>query len=409
MTETGKDPLWLHVLIAAAFGCLAAVRLGIPTAPYFDEIHYLPAARGLLDMSVYLNREHPLLGKELLAFGIWAFGDDAIGWRIMPLGFGVLTVFAATRALWFASRSAVASTAYAILLATGFLLFVQSRIAMLDIFMLGFVAVAAWQFAAAWSGGRNASRGFALCGIALGCAMAAKWNAVSVAILPGIAFAWCWLRDGRAPVGLPLGALLLGGVPLAVYAVTYLPVWFFADSANVPAGLFALHLDILSLQQSVTSPHPYQSVWTDWMLNRRSIWYLYERIDSAQRGVLLVGNPVTSLLALPALLWCVWVGVRRNASAELAVAVGFAASLGLWIVADKPIQFYYHYLLPSCFAFAALALALDSIWKQGHRWPLLVTLPVSCGVFAWFYPILGAAPLTGSDAFTKWMWLESWI
>ena len=41
----------------------------------------------------------------------------------------------------------------------------------------------------------------------------------------------------------------------------------------------------------------------------------------------------------------------------------YAASLGLWIVAAKPVQFYYHYLLPSMALLAGLALALDELWR----------------------------------------------
>ena len=39
------------------------------------------------------------------------------------------------------------------------------------------------------------------------------------------------------------------------------------------------------------------------------------------------------------------------------VALLYLLTLGFWIVAAKPIQFYYHYLLPSMFLLAALALA----------------------------------------------------
>ena len=32
----------------------------------------------------------------------------------------------------------------------------------------------------------------------------------------------------------------------------------------------------------------------------------------------------------------------------------------------------------------------------------------SVGVFAWFFPILNAAPLDGPRAFEHWMWVSSW-
>lgn len=71
-------------------------------------------------------------------------------------------------------------------------------------------------------------------------------------------------------------------------------------------------------------------------------------------------------------------------------------------------QFYYHYLVPSTALLAALALALDAWWRGGHRAAALTVLAGSCATFAWFYPILSAAPLSGEQAFNRWMWIDSW-
>jgi dolichyl-phosphate-mannose--protein O-mannosyl transferase len=100
--------------------------------------------------------------------------------------------------------------------------------------------------------------------------------------------------------------------------------------------------------------------------------------------------------------------VARGHKAALAVFVLYAVALGTWIVAAKPVQFYYHYLLPGTFLLAALALALDAIWQRGNRWLPLAVLAGSAGFFAWFFPILTAAPLAGEMSFLDYAWLESW-
>ncbi|RYF68831.1 MAG: DUF11 domain-containing protein, partial [Cytophagaceae bacterium] len=87
-------------------------------------------------------------------------------------------------------------------------------------------------------------------------------------------------------------------------------------------------LMMLRMQESVIKPHPYQSTWTDWIIDRRAIWYLYEPADGAQRGVLLIGNPLTMLLGLPAMLWCAWAAWAHKRVDALAVALIYAASLG---------------------------------------------------------------------------------
>jgi hypothetical protein len=250
--------------------------------------------------------------------------------------------------------------------------------------------------------------------------MASKWNAVPVAALPGLAFlavrvrsaGWRCLTARRGP---PIGgmtlaeaAVWLGLLPVAVYALTFAPYAILKQGAVGPTGLLALHQRMLTLQEEVLPHHTYQSVWYEWVLNWRAIWYLYEPIDGAQRGVLMVGNPLTMLIGLPAVVWCAWTGVARQRWDALAVFALYVASLGLWVVAAKAVQFYYHYMLSSVFLIAALALALDALRRRGWRWLPRLVIAVSSALFVFFWPILTAAPLGGHDAFLTWTWLHSW-
>jgi len=425
-----RDPLGWCLALTGLFALVAGWRLAIPSIPYFDEVHYLPAARELLRLAetghgALLNREHPMLGKELIALGMAIFGDNPLGWRIMPLAFGTLTLFAGMRALWHASGDRFACGAFGVLLATGFHLFVQSRIAMLDFAMAGFLAVAAWQFAGACAEPEKARWRLALTGIALGCAMGAKWNAIPLAVLPGLAFLAARAGAGRrrlflsrrgAPVpGITLveAFVWLGVVPLVTYALTFAPAYWMGEylrpSPLAELGLIGFHGEILALQQQVLAPHTYQSTWAQWVLNVRGIWYLYEAVDGAQRGVLLIGNPLTMLAGLPALAWCLVSGWAQRDWAKLGSVIGYAAALGLWLIAPKPVQFYYHYFVPSFFLLAALALALSDLRRLPHGgWPAWGMLAASAGFFALFYKILAAAPLMGEASFLKWAWLTGW-
>ena len=433
-----RDPIGWHLALTLAFLALASVRLTIPSAPFFDEVHYLPAARELLALSEPRNVEHPPLGKEILALSMALLGDDPLGWRAMPLAFGTLALFAAMRAMWFASCSRTASLLTGFYLATGFPLIVHARIAMLDIFMGGFLMLGLWMCAGAVREPESARRRLPLAGAALGAAMACKWNAVPLAAVPGVGFLairmwstraqFLWTRRGAPVPGVTLAEafLWLGLLPLAVYALSYWPFPLFATpepsfiGRNYLGALVALHERMLELQTQLKTPHPYQSTWPQWVINWRAIWYLYEPVDGSQRGVLLVGNPLTMLAGLPALAWCAFAGagglagVKRVGGgqgpqhAALAVAVLYAASLATWIIAPKPVQFYYHYLLPSTFLLAALALATERLWQRGNRVLAAGLMLGSGGLFAYFYPILTAAPLAGEQSFLRWAWLASW-
>lgn len=414
------DPWKWNLALAAGFMALASVRLTIPSAPFFDEVHYLPAARAFLSGEGVTNIEHPPLAKLLMAGGIAVFGDNPLGWRLPSLFFGTLALLAACRAMWFASQTRAASVLTGVFVGTNFLLFVHARIAMLDVFMVAFTMLALWMCAGAVRQHETARWRLAVAGLALGAAMASKWGAIPLAVLPGLAFlaARVWSAKARfltATRGWPIGGmalweagLWLGAVPLAVYALSFAPYLMFDTLPAHVTGLASFHREMLAMQTQVPLPHPYQSVWWQWAGNIRSIWYLYEEIDGAQRGVMLIGNPVTMLAGLPALAWCAWAWLRQGRPDCAALAVLYAASLALWVVAPKAVQFYFHYFLPAMFLSAALALACERLWQRGERLVPTSLVGGACAAFAFWFPILSAAPLDGGQAFLDWAWTEGW-
>ena len=429
--------------IAFAFLVLLWLRLHLPTRIYFDEVHYVKAARELLLMARPINAEHPMVGKEFLALALRLFGDTPQSWRIFPALFGTLGLFAFSRALWLASGRTFATLAGTILLASNFLWFVMSRIAMLDMFMASFAMLAMWMLAGAVRLPEQGRWRLMLAGVFLGLSLGSKWNVVAAAALPGLAFLVLRVkRHGRgallATTGAPVpgislaeAGLWLGTLPLLVYFITFLPTFFYAAHPVRPLHLIEYQGYMLKLQHSVIKPHPYQSVWWQWMFDIRAIWFLYDNIDGAQRGVVLLGNPLTLWAGLPACLWCLWTGIGGGIGRRiggklggglgrdrhprrwdaLAAALFYLVSIGMWVANGKPVQFFYHYLLPGAYLMACLALALDALWHRTDRWRWLApaTLVLSLALFAWFFPILSAAKLCcGRRSFEWWMWLPTW-
>ncbi|WP_159981669.1 MULTISPECIES: phospholipid carrier-dependent glycosyltransferase [unclassified Novosphingobium] len=418
-----RDPLGWCLLIVALFQALALWRIGTPTRYYFDEIHYVPAALKLLDL-IPANREHPLLGKEVIAGLIHLLGDRPLAWRLGPALFGGLGLFAFARLNWHLTQRRRATIAATALLATNFMWFVQSRIAMLDMISAGLCMVGLWQFAAALRARRTGPARLHLIasGMALGLCLGAKWSAAPALMMPGLAFLILRLREtgamrigrrGAGPIkGITLteAALWLGLFPLAVYWATYLPAMFYPHHAVSPWGVIEQHELMIRLQDSVKKPHPYRTYWYQWVADWRGIWYLFENVDGAQRGIVMIGNPLSMIAGLFALVWGLWASAFRRRWDVLAFVVLYAACLGMWIVNGKPVQFYYHYLLPGAFLMAVLALALDSLWDRRGRGPKVATgvMILALALFALFYPILSGWPLPFKSAYNFWMWLPSW-
>lgn len=420
--SSDEDPAAWCAVLCVFFLALVWHRLGLPAKIMFDEVHYVPAARKLL-AGVRANPEHPLLGKELIAAAIRWLGDKPLYWRVPSALFGAFGLYAFSRLMWFISGRAIATYLALVLVATDFAWFIQSRIAMLDMFMAALGMAGLWLFASAIRRPDQGRLRLAGAGLALGLAIGAKWSVVPAAMLPGLTFAgwklkdagprFLWARDGGPVPGVTLveAAVWLALVPALAYWATFWPAFHYTTGAIDWKDPVGWHKYMLQLQDSVVKLHPYRTVWYQWVGDWRGIWYYYERFQGVQRGVLLIGNPFSMIAGLAGLAWCVWAAVRRARWDAAALAALYAVSLAMWPISGKPIQFYYHYLLPGTFLMGCLALALDPLFRREDRWWWAGPASVAAAVlmFIYFYPIISAAELHGGrQSFTEWMWLDSW-
>lgn len=417
-----QDPAAWCGAITVFFLALVWWRLAIPHEIYFDEVHYVNAARKQLD-HIRVNPEHPMLAKTILAMMIEWLGDRSLVWRIPSAVGGALGLFAFSRIVWFASGSARAAIIATALVATDFFWFIHSRIAMLDMTMASLAMLAGWQLAAAVRLPHQGRWRLALGGVLMGLSLGAKWSVAPLLALPGLTFlilklrdnGWrfAWARSGGPVPGISLieAGLWLGLVPLAVYWATFWPAFHWAARPVDPWDPLGWHQHMLMLQDSVKKPHPYRSVWYQWISNWRAIWYLYKEVEGAQRGIVLIGNPFTMYAGLVALVWAAIEAVQHRRKDLIAFIALYVASLLFWAFSSKPVQFIYHYLLPSTFLMAILALALDAAGERKDRWRRLMPIGIGLSVimFAVFYPIISAFPLCcGRPSFEFWMWLPRW-
>lgn len=406
-----QRPVLLALLIGIATLLLFAIGIDRPSKLTFDEVHYIPATRTLIDLSHPVNIEHPLLGKILIALGMLIFGDNPLGWRAMACLAGTLTivgVYGFTLLLTRATRPALFAALFAVL---GQLVFVQARIGMLDAFLGLFLVWAGVAFLAAMqSDSRRAARYWAACAALLGCAVAVKWAAVPYVALAAGAF--LWLRRGRAGrfggMRWLSGLAILGAVSIGTYFLTFTPAFFYTTNPLTLARLLPFQFEMWKLQTQILTPHGYQSDWWSWPLLIRPIWYFYESDQGAMRGVLLIGNPAIMWGGLVAVAACWWAGLREKAGTPLAVAMLWTFSLAIWAVIPKSLGFYYYYYLSGIILAVVLAVAFHH-WrgkvKRNDEWFLVLCV----GLFAYFYPILAALPLAGKYGFQRWTWFPSWI
>ena len=428
---------------------LFLTHISYPRGYNFDEAHYIPAAKQFLHQETngIKNREHPPLAKAIMAVGIGLFGDRPLGWRYMSALFGSLTLIGIY--LWALVLFKNQSTAMfaALLTLVNQLLYVQARIATLEVFMFAFMTFALVCFCAAWSTKTQGPPVYRLClgaGLFFGLAMACKWAAV----VPWVS-AWClivlvrilrrwktifqaesrwrgrqpgfedWyapgLFDGIGNVRLALALVL---VPVGVYFLSFLPYLLLRQADGTSYGLldfFPLQLAMWRDQASVVTAHPYMSQWTSWPLMTRPIWFAFDKEGpDIFRCVVFLGNPLIMWGGLAALVYCLWgLAAHRSRAAFLIIAFYAAFYLG-WAFIPRRVSFYYYYYPAGMTLSLAIAFCFHA-WETGQtslpgrlhffRWAFLTACVL---VFAFFWPVLSAVRVSLAGYYLR-MWLKSWV
>lgn len=360
---------WLGPLaMAAVAAVLRLVGLNHPHSLVFDETYYVKDAFTLdrfgfatqwdpEDEDVGVNPNfvagdyhemtdkasyvvHGDVGKWLIALGMRLFGaDNGLGWRFSAAVAGVLCVLLLGRIAFHLFRSAVLATTASGYLALDGVSVVNSRTALLDVFLTLFVLVGLWallrdrdqtraRLAARlgrapdpWSdpwGPPTGMRWWLLvAGVALGVAAGVKWSGFYAAAAFGIT-AFLWDLQARRAVGvrLPVGAAVMrGGIPaflalVPATLVTYTATWFswFTHPGAYMRGWAAgqrdsgvvvprdwlpdtlnswvqYHLQMLEFHRTLESEHSYMAHPAGWLLQIRPTSYFWE--DLTEKGVVV--------------------------------------------------------------------------------------------------------------------------
>lgn len=429
-------------------GLLRIIRVNAPGRVVFDEFFYArdacwyvkasKSACGLTNLVVTdrevdrwlrvyseLTPEHPPLGKWLIGTGIRIFGYGPGAWRLASVFAGTLTI----ALLYLLARKLLASTVGATvaagLLAIDFLHFVQSRLAMLEIFQTLF-AVAAFLFCAydrdEIKPPRDTGRATTLparlwhrrwrvaAGVAAGTAAASKLSGWLIVVAVVLLIS-AWEIEARKSLGIG-GALrrtiseegssiigLLLVAPILVYAATYvgrlhgsLLAWPWTQGSWVHE-----FWDRQKYMLEFNSPRfagPTSPLWSVPMLQRPAL-YFREGGSARDRVILSFGDPLVWWPSFAALFYAAWRWLRgrRAAAPEGVILLGFLSTYGSWLLLTQARgQLFLYYFTPAV-PFACLALgyaASRAVTSRAGRNAVAALAAISLLAFAFFYPVLAA-------------------
>lgn len=452
------------VALAIVGGGAAIIRLaGLsrPVGLVFDEIFYAQNACryviGTPDCGIdqLASRAHPPLGNWIIGLGIKLFGYDEFGWRVMAAvagTVGVLLLYLLVRRL-LRDAPPVAGTVGAFgaagLLAADLLHLVQSRIAMLDVFVTTFVIAAvlfavldrdrrqlqAWERTpAGWASALALNRPWRLAtGVALGAAVAVKWSGAYLAVgLIPLIVAWEVGRRRRPDPGAPArpwaeaawlaireeaprSVVLLGLVPVLVYLASYIGrmpgelIGLPWQEGTVWRGIWDHQQAMLTFHTQLPGNHPYESPPWAWLLIKRPVAYWFSVDGGTYREILAIGSPLAWAVAAAAFAWAAVRWARAGWSVwrpELVMLVAALATYLPWLVlqGDRNEVFIWYILptLPFLYGAAGLGVAWAWQWISGRITTGIVAVAV-LAMFAFFFPVATALPME-PDAWRARMW-----
>ena len=404
----------------------AALLIGITTPDkfVFDEVHYVPAARQMLEPvmpSPMLNPMHPPLAKQIIAFSIHVFGDNPLGWRYPGTLFGALAIVAIYLCALALFASPSAAIAAALIAFFNQMLFVMARTAMLDVFALSFslFGIAAFLF------GFRQTRPqllFALSGLAFGLAAACKWSglfplATCIVIVAAIRLMQSWHTqfadakesDWYRPDLWPAFrahhfAIAFVLLPLLSYLSSFVALYGLS-----PAELVEAQRRIFTDNTtSAIAGHTYMSSWPSWPFLVRPVWFLFDNLGNGTiSAVMLLGNPLVlwpALLALVVTLRDFIIARRWDAFLVLAFYLGPYLA---WALLPRALAFIYYYL-PS--ATTASLMLVYVLRREGvPRWLLWAFVAVALAGFAAMLPVSAAFVGTTMKTFNRLMVFQNWI
>lgn len=400
--------------------------LGRPGVLVFDEAFYAPDAADLLRWgSEHGQPVHPPLGKWLIAGGIRVFGFTPLGFRLPSVVAGaVLCALVVHVTERLTGRLDLAVAAGALMVLDG-LVFVTSRLALLDVFVAVFVTAAFALTVAAWQSQPDHRRVRRM-GIgavaAVGVGIGVKWSAAPALL---VVFTVLVVLDRRlVPPGRPrrrawaITAAVTVMLPAAIYVLAFGPRELGHDRVG-PRQLLAEQARVARFHRDLRPTNRYAASARSWLAQTApaALYLLRCPAASATRAssgpcrgsgrrtegrILAAPNPVVWLIGLAG---AAAIGVLVCKGDRMAaIIVGFGATQWVpWLLTRREsYSFYAVTLIP--FMVIAAGYSAASLPRRTRTAALAASVVLASAAFVLLLPIWTGRQLDPgrASALTSW-------
>jgi dolichyl-phosphate-mannose--protein O-mannosyl transferase len=431
-----RKDLAILLLIVAITIFIRIYDLSLPDKVYFDETHYVPAARAYLEGKEDPNYIHPPLAKEIMAGFMKLYGDDPIGWRAGSVAFGTLMVILMYLMGIMMFQSRFIAIFSASLLSVDFLHIVQSRIATLDIYIAFFIFAGyycTWLIYKSYTNAENDTGKkyknpilyISLSAFFFACAISVKLSGIAGPIGAYLFLAIALtLEKKKIPFKqLAIIALVFAIIIPIVYLSTHIPLYLerHANNGKIQAQDLT-YSRTFKFHYTDKFTHPYLSQMWQWPTVHRPIWYHWVKDENAKlvTGIFAVGSLLFWWSFLAIFIDMVYRAIVEKDRKIIFIVCGYLTLYLFWLSSASKFGGYWHlkggffyYMLP-CVPFMALGVAETLADLRDTRLGM-VSIVIFCigliGFLIAFYPILAGLTVPSSyyDQIMKIGIFKSWI
>ena len=407
---------------------------------YFDEIYHTRNAYEIANGLIMYSHVHPLFGTSFIALAIKVFGLNPFGWRIAGALFGILMLplfYLLGKLLFKQTRYAAIGT---ILFAADFMHYTTSRIGTLEPFsifwillmttlMIYYVQLDFFKEKLTKTLGVLAT-----CGITMGLAIATKWTGAYAAVALAILFFNKMFNNfnlyrsavtvenkkeedhqiiqqftRRTAITLFWCCLFFVAVPLIIYFVAYMPMMIFKNTPWSIQGVIDHTIGVYNYHATLTATHPFQSVWWQWVLNLKPIWYYFSSTETTVSTISAFGNPLLWWAGAGSIIYCFIALIRKRCSNAWIISVCFLCQIIPWVLVTRCVFIYHYYpsvpfmILSVVYCIAKIE-AIQPLYRRHVH--IFVFLCVLC--FILFLPVIGGFNTTHFYIDNILRWLPSW-
>ena len=409
-------PILLITLTIFSF-IVRIIHLNFPPGITFDEIHRVIRSQKFLNGEVFVT-DQPHFGRYLIVLGMLIFRDNPIGWRIVQAVLGTLFVplsYLIGKKI-FNDKYSGLLTAFFVAFDLGYLSY--SRIGIVVIFQVFFIALSLLFFILSTENNKNPILFYCLGAVTTGLAISIKWT--SLCLIPIL---WLWTKTKinfkvTSFNKLYFQALFLI-IALAAYLVTfsgegknyeYYHQAYNMPNANFIQGVISWHKLAFKSHTRPGMHHPYASKFYTWPLMYEPV-LIYRNFDDVKKQVTTIigfGNPIVRWGATLAVLFQIWLFFFKRNKIMIFLLGSYFISFLPYVFITRP-MFLYHHLPSLLYQILILEYTLTSFYKEKKYFRLLIILMILLivSIFFYFYPFANGYPVSISE-YNHRLWLKSW-